>query len=176
MGGRGASSRGGVGGGKSNSLAKQEERIKIASANIGNAIKEYNEKGYITSLPINVGKVENEVARHAKSIGKPLENNTMYFTGNALVHSMRDMKQNEGIAVSAKDFKAFPKTKSSMKVYYDKSTGNYTYTNGKNKFVLQPNVRVKLKNGKKSVVSLVTATKMRSVDEFNMGKYELIKG
>lgn len=175
MGGRGASGRGGRGGGKSDSQAKKEAMAKKASENIGNAIEEYKEKGYITSLPINVGEVEKEVSAHAKSIGEPLENNTMYFTGNSMVHSLRDVKQNNGIAVTDKDFKDFPKAKSSMKVYYDISTGNYTYTDGKNKFILQPNVKVKLKNGKKSVVSLVTATKMRTGDEFNMGKYVLIK-
>lgn len=173
MGGRGAASSGG--GGKASSQSEKEAMLEKASNNIGSAIDEYKEKGFITSLPINVGKVDKEVVRHAKSIGNPLENNSMYFTGNALSHSMRDVKQNNGIAVTAEDFKSFPKNKSSMKVYYDKSTGNYTYTDGTNKFILKPNVKVKLKNGRKSVVTLVTATRMRSADEFNMGKYVLIK-
>ena len=45
----------------------------------------------------------------------------------------------------------------------------------KNKFVLETNVRIKLDNGKKEVVTLVTASKLRGVDEFETRKYTKIK-
>lgn len=62
-----------------------------------------------------------------------------------------------------------------MSVYYDIETRRYTYTDYKNKFVLEPNQKVKLANGRVYAVTLVTATKMRDSKEFNMRKYKKIK-
>ena len=149
--------------------------IQQASQNITNALQEFEQKGYITSQPILIGFVEDEVYEHSKKIGNPLQNRTMYFTGKSLVHSRRISKTNADIAVSPVDFETFPRTKSSMHIYYDTETKRYTYTDGKNKFILEPNVPIKMCDGKVLVVSLVTATKMRATDEFFMQKYVQLK-
>ena len=52
---------------------------------------------------------------------------------------------------------------------------NKCHIDMKNKFVLETNVRIKLDNGKKEVVTLVTASKLRGVDEFETRKYTKIK-
>lgn len=149
--------------------------ILQASQNLANALQEFEQKGYITSKPILVGFVEDEVFEYSKKIGNPLQNRTMFFTGKSLVHARRISKTNADIAVSPVDFETFPYTKSSMRIYYDTETKRYTYTDGKNKFILEPNVPIKMCDGKILVVSLITATKMRATDEFNMQKYVNLK-
>ena len=44
-----------------------------------------------------------------------------------------------------------------------------------NKYILEPNQKVKLANGRVYAVTLVTATKMRNTTEFRMRKYIKIK-
>lgn len=146
-----------------------------ASEAIGKALDQWETEGKITTLPIRVGDVDKVIQEHAKANGNTLANNSMYFTGKGLSHSRRASKIRDGIAVSKEDFKKFPMNKSTMKIYYDKTTKNYTYTNGHNKFVLQTNVKVKLKNGKTSSSTLVTASKMRNDVEFAMSKYIRLK-
>lgn len=148
-----------------------------ASRKIAEAVKEFKDKGQITATPINVGQADRSIRSHAESIGKPLQSDEMYFTGGAISHVMRGTKREAGIGVEERDIISFPGTKDRMEIYYDKNTGNYTYTDRKNKFVVQPNKRIKLGSGREKVVSLVTASKMREdgYTEFRMGKYTKIK-
>jgi hypothetical protein len=136
---------------------------------------EFDQVGYITSPPILIGTVEDEIAAHARIIGRPLHSRSIYFRGDDLEHAKRDTKVTAGVSVSRNDFCNFPFTKSSMSVYFDIETRRYTYTDYKNKFVLEPNQKVKLANGRVYAVTLVTATKMRDSKEFNMRKYKKIK-
>lgn len=62
-----------------------------------------------------------------------------------------------------------------MSIYFDKETHRYTYTDYKNKYILEPNQKIKLANGRVYAVTLVTATKMRNTNEFRMKKYKKIK-
>jgi len=139
------------------------------------AYNEFKEKGYITSYPILVGIVDDAVACHAQELGTPIINRAIYFKNDDLEHIWRDSKVSSGIAVSKEDVQNFPFTKSYMSIYYDSETKRYTYTDMQNKFVLETNVKIKLDNGKKEVVTLVTASKLRGVDEFEMRKYTKIK-
>ena len=142
---------------------------------IGLAYNEFKEKGCITARPICVGDVDDEVVNHAKEYGIPLISKGIYFNNDALEHIWRDSKVRSGIAVSKEDVQEFPFTKAYMTVYYDTETKRYTYTDLRNKFILETNVKIKLDNGKKEVVTLVTASKLRGVDEFEMRKYIKIK-
>ena len=74
-------------GGTVRGLTQQPERLSLedkASEAIGKALDEFAEKGYITARPINVGDVDSVIEKHAKEIGEPLENKSMYFTNDAL--------------------------------------------------------------------------------------------
>ena len=142
---------------------------------IGLAYDEFKEKGYITSYPILVGILDDAIALHSKKHGMIIQNKAIYFKNDALEHIWRDSKVNSGIAVSKEDVQNFPFAKSDMSIYYDSETKRYTYTDMINKFVLETNVKIKLDNGKKEVVTLVTASKLRGVDEFEMRKYTKIK-
>ena len=148
-----------------------------ASQRLAKAIQELDKKGFITSLPICVGKADRTIREHANSIGTPLVNDKMYFRGNAIRHAIRSSKEEAGICVSDEDFIAFPTAKSRMEIYYDKSTRNYTYTDKLNKFVVKPNQRIKIATSREKVVSLVTASRLREngYTEFKMGKYIRIK-
>lgn len=139
------------------------------------AFAEFDQLGYITSPPILIGTVEDEIVYHARSIGRPLRSRTIYFRGDELEHACRNKKKSVGIAVSRNDFCNFPFTKSSMSVYFDIEAHRYTYTDYKNKYILEPNQKVKLANGRVFAVTLVTATKMRNATEFRMKKYKNIK-
>lgn len=177
MGGRGASGRGGKGGGNVANQEAQAKRIaERASAKIEKALTQWENEGKITGNPIRVGYVDREIRRHAKQNGNALANSSMYFTGKGLSHAERASKVRDGLAVSKKDFSRFPIDKSKMKIYYDTSTKNYTYTDGKNKFVLKTNEVIKIRRGKKTTAVLVTASKLRSADEFNMKKYVKLRG
>lgn len=165
-------------GGTVRGFAKQPEGLSLedkASEAIGKALDEFAEKGYITARPINVGDVDSVIEKHAKEIGEPLNNKSMYFTNDALEHTDRDFKKELGKAVGREKLMSFPKDKYSMNIYYDTKTKRYTYANSDSKFVLQPNQRVRLKNGKEAVVSLVTASKIESMEEFNMANYIKLK-
>lgn len=165
-------------GGTVRGISQQPEGLSLedkAAEAIGKALDEFADKGFITARPINVGEVDSVIEEHAKGMGSPLENRTMYFTNDALEHTQRDFKKGLGKAVSREDLMSFPKSKSSMNIFYDTNTGNYTYANNHSKFVLRPNQRVKLKNGKEAVVSLVTASETGSMQEFNMANYVKLK-
>lgn len=165
-------------GGNVRGVNQQPQRLSFeerSSELIGKALDQWEKEGKITSLPIRVGAVDQVIRDHARENGHSLDSNSMYFTGKGLSHSRRESKIRDGLAVSKEDFKRFPADKSSMKIYYDKTTNNYTYTDGINKFVLQTNVKVKLRNGKISSSTLVTASKMRDATEFNMEKYIRLK-
>lgn len=142
---------------------------------IGLAYNEFKEKGYITAHPIFVGDVDDAVVNHAKEYGIPLISRAIYFKNDALEHIWRDSKVHSGIAVSKEDVQEFPFAKAYMTVYYDTETQRYTYTDFRNKFILETNVKIRLDSGKKEIVTLVTASKLRGVDEFEMRKYIKIK-
>ena len=99
----------------------------------------------------------------------------MYFTNKGLQHTDRDFKKALGKDVGREKLMSFPKDKHSMSIYYDTDTKRYTYANNESKFVLEPNRRVKLRNGKEAVVTLVTASKIESMQEFNMANYVKLK-
>ena len=153
-------------------LESVEQRAYYA---IGLAYNEFKEKGYITSYPILIGIIDDAIVLHSKKLGIIIQNKAIYFKNDALEHIWRDSKVNSGIAVSKEDVQNFPFDKSDMFIYYDSETKRYTYTDMINKFVLETNVKIKLDNGKKEVVILVTASKLRGVDEFEMRKYTKIK-
>ena len=125
---------------KSKTLSVEQRAYKKLRA----AFAEFNQFGYITSPPILIGTVEDEIVYHARSIGRPLRSRTIYFRGDDLEHAKRDTKVAAGISVSQNDFCNFPFTKSSMSIYFDKETLRYTYTDYKNKYILEPNQRIKL--------------------------------
>lgn len=165
-------------GGTVRGLTQQPEGLSLedkASEAIGKALDEFAEKGFITARPINVGDVDGVIEKHAKEIGNPLENKSMYFTNKGLQHTDRDFKKALGKDVGREKLMSFPKDKHSMSIYYDTDTKRYTYANNESKFVLEPNRRVKLRNGKEAVVTLVTASKIESMQEFNMANYVKLK-
>lgn len=88
---------------------------------------------------------------------------------------LKSVEQRAYDAIGLAYVQNFPFVKSDMSIYYDSETKRYTYTDMINKFVLETNVKIKLDNGKKEVVTLVTASKLRGVDEFEMRKHTKIK-
>lgn len=59
-----------------------------------------------------------------------------------------------------------------MKKFWDGDA--FVYTDYKVKFIVKPNYSLKMRNGKKEVVNLVTAGKVTDKKEFLLTKYEKI--
>lgn len=142
---------------------------------IQEAFAELEQKGFITCQPIYIGTIEEEIIIFASNINEPIGNSELYFTGDAIRHSQRQSKANAGICVAKEDYCAFPNNKATMSIFFDLETHRYTYTDFSNKFIVQPNVKIKLYQEKTVVVSLVTASKVRDISEFGMRKYIRIK-
>lgn len=142
---------------------------------IQDAFAELEEKGFITCPPIFIGVIEDEIIQFGTTINEIIECNLLYFTGDAIRHSQRQSKVDAGICVPKEKYIDFPETKKTMSIFYDFETHRYTYTDFVNKFIVQPNVKIKLEQEKVLVVSLVTASKVRDASEFGMKKYLKIK-
>lgn len=87
---------------------------------------------------------------------------------------MRDSKRAKGIAVSEKDLADFPKKRKKMDLYYDSIKRNFIYTDGKAKYVVHPNYRLTLPDGKSKVVNFITAS-VTDGKEFNQRNYTKIR-
>lgn len=144
---------------------------------IRSALTERADKGFVSSGPIYVGKVDPAIVEHAKSMGNSLKSKAMYLRGKEIKHATRTAKQLAGISVSQDDLSQFPQDKIRMEIYYDTLTGNYTYTDRINKYVFKPNKSIRIRKQQKQAMSLVTASKLREggYTEFRMKKYIKIK-
>lgn len=151
------------------SNVRQEARKKIAKV-----IEDINSKGFSMEKPFKIGEVEKRLKDFANENGVALGSREMYMTTAQIAHSVRDTKKEKGLAVSEDDLKNFPIKMNSMDLYHDKETNNFTYSDGKNKYILNPNYEIKLENGKSKVVNYITASKMVDDTEFSMRKYTKI--
>lgn len=102
----------------------------------------------------------------------------IYMTAHgshSIAHAMRDEKASVGKAVSPSDLAQFARDRRSMELYYDNKTKNFTYTDGKNKYILYPNEVIKTRCGKTKKVAFLTAQKLHSNETFKGRRYDNIK-
>ena len=142
-----------------------------------NYFEEYHNTGYITAGPISVGKVDDAVLKHLSDRGGYLSRSELYITARGIIHAMRERKARAGIQVPESELIRFPGNKDEMSVFFDQITGNYTYTDFKNKYIFSTGVKVKLGGKTERLFCLVTATHLRNngITEFGLGKYTKIK-
>lgn len=103
----------------------------------------------------------------------------IYMSPAALAHAMREKKQNDGVAVKPESVVSFLRTRRKMDLYYDRYDNLYLYVDEatKGKFVLHPNYMLKNNRKRKRRVCFITASKLRSTENFRMDKrrYEKIQ-
>lgn len=147
--------------------------VSSASRKIRKVLDDIKVLGHSKVSPFAVGRVEKRMADYARANGITLGSKSIYMGAKSLAHATRGLKVKRGIRVSDVDLVSFPQRKSSMSLYYDTTTKNFTYTNGSVKYVLHPNYKIKLKSGKTRVVNFITASKTDG-KEFNQKNYRKI--
>lgn len=130
--------------------------------------------GYSRITPFKIGSVEKRMSTFAERNGIQLASRDVYMSASAIAHATRDIKRMKGIVVSDKDLAAFPSRRKKMDLYYDSTTKNFTYTDGKTKFIVHPNYRLTLPIGKKKVTNFITAS-ITDGNEFNQRNYTKIR-
>jgi len=146
-------------------------RPNKASARIKAVFAAQEKSGYYRTPSFRIGSVGADVSRFAASHGIKLASRDIYISQKFFAHSRREQKGT--LRVSQKDISDFPARKRYMHKYYDGEI--FVYTDYKIKFIVHPNYRLKLPNGKRRVVNLITAGKVTDKNEFKQKKYEPIK-
>ena len=126
---------------------------------------------YGDKTPFSVGRVENRMARFARENNIELATPSLYMSEEKLLHSIRTAKRENGKVVSDRDLANFPAHRYKMSLYWDKDKGTFLYQHGLNAFVVHPNQEIKMTNGKKRHVIMITATKMKGVPNYNGLRY-----
>ena len=142
---------------------------------IWRVLNDVRERGFSYLAPFSIGDVEKRMANFAREHGIELGSTKVYMSSSSIAHAMRDSKVAKGLQVSDKAMMNFPRKRKTMDLYYNTRTKNFTYTDGKNKFVIHPNYTIKTASGRKKLVNFITASKMASSQEFAMKEYIKVK-
>ena len=145
-----------------------------AKEKIMTVLSDIRRQGFSRISPFKIGNVEKRMSNFAERNNIELGSRDVYMSPSAIAHATRDSKQEKGITVPGSDLAGFPSNRHKMSLYYDSTTKNFTYTDGKTKYIIHPNYRLTLPNGKKKVVNFITASKTDG-KEFNQRNYTKIR-
>ena len=145
-------------------------RISKACQTIAKVLDDIKTQGFSRISPFSIGLVEQRMQRFAKQHGIPLASKDIFMDSKHIKHATRALKEEKNIKVPERDLIKFPIKRRKMSLFYDKRTSNFTYTDGKNKFIVHPNYSLKMPNGKMKVVNFITASKVDGT-EFNQKNY-----
>lgn len=141
-----------------------------ASERIGKVLDDIEKQGFSRRVPFTIGKVEDRMRDYAKKHKIDLSSRSVYMTSSQIAHATRGTKKTAGKVVSRSDLMGFPRNMSGMKLYYDSKKKNFVYSDGRNKFIIHPNYKLKIRRNLTSKVNFVTASKTDG-KEFNQGNY-----
>lgn len=156
--------RGGSGLSKHDAGARAEQTIR-------SVIVDIERQRYSRKQPFPVGKVEDRMKKWAAANGVELGSEDLYMSAKQIAHTFRGVKIDHGIVTTTNDLVGFPKGRMTMRLFYDIENKNFVYTDGKNKFIVEPNYELKINRAKFKVVNYKTASKLEDTKEFNMKKY-----
>ena len=140
---------------------------------ISTVLDDIRQKGYSSVRPFNIGKVELRMIEYANNNNILLGSDDLYMSAKQLQHCMRDSKHAKDLVVSDTDLIAFPHTRFTMDLYYDGEC--FIYTDGKSKYIVHPNYKMKISREVVKLVNFITATKVRDPMEFTLPKYKKVK-
>lgn len=141
---------------------------------IMSVITDIEQNGYSTQPPFRVGMVDAEIRSYSNANGIELGSNSMYMSPAQIGHTMRALHAAKGIDISARELASFPRRKGGMEIYHDSNGDKFVYYDGKNKYVVQPNYRLKLPTGRTKVVNFITAYRTNGT-EFNQRNFTKIR-
>ena len=136
---------------------------------IATVLDDINQKGYSLMPPFSIGEVEARMSQFAAANGITLGSNELYMSAKQLRHCRRASKNVKGLVVTDDDLIAFPRKRFKMDLYFDGEC--FIYTDGKSKYIVHPNYRMKISREVVKLVNFITATKVKDPMEFTLPKY-----
>ena len=139
---------------------------------ITTVLADIRQKGYSSVQPFSIGKVEARMMLFAQTNAITLASNELYMSAKQLQHCMRASKVIKGLVVDDADLIGFPNNRFQMDLYYDGEC--FIYTDGKSKFIVHPNYKMKISRELVAQVNFITATRVKDPAEFTLPKYRKI--
>ena len=135
-------------------------------------LDEISQKGFSSIQPFSIGKIEERMAEFAKINDIILGGDELYMSAKQLQHCLRASKGVKGLVVDDADLIRFPKSHFQMELYYDDEC--FIYTDGRSKFIIHPNYKMKISRDLVTQVNFITATRVKDPAEFTLPKYRKI--
>ncbi len=139
---------------------------------ISSVLEDIRQKGYSRIQPFVVGNVEERMKQFALVNGITLGGDELYMSAKQLQHCLRASKGVKGLVVDDADLIRFPKSRFQMELYYDDEC--FIYTDGRSKFIIHPNYKMKISRDLVTKVNFITATRVKDPAEFTLPKYRKI--
>jgi len=132
-------------------------------------LDEISQKGFSSIQPFSIGKIEERMAEFAKINDIILGGDELYMSAKQLQHSLRASKEAKDLVVSKEELIAFPARRFTMELYYDGEC--FIYTDGKSKYIVHPNYKMKISREVVKRVNFITASRRIDRMEFNGKRY-----
>ena len=136
---------------------------------ITKVLDEISQKGFSSIQPFSIGKIEERMAEFAKINDIILGGDELYMSAKQLRHSLRASKEAKDLVVSKEELISFPARRFTMELYYDGEC--FIYTDGKSKFIVHPNYKMKISREIVKRVNFITASRRIDKMEFNGKRY-----
>ena len=158
-------------------MAKSYGGIRVSSSDIASHVRQMCNDilsvGHSRMQPFSLGSVEGRIKAFSQRQNIEVGDD-LYMSNDKVSHAIRDEKREKGIAVSVDDLVSFAINRRRMNLYYDSITKNFTYTDGKNKFIVAPLKRVKINRKSFQVAYFISAQKLNRNETFE-GNRRFIK-
>ena len=145
---------------------------KTIEEQIEAVLNDIHKKGYSSTQPFSIGKVEQRMIQFAQSNSVTLASDELYMSVKQLQHCIRASKEAKGLVVDDSELIGFPQNRFQMDLYYDGEC--FIYTNGISKFIVHPNYKMKISRELVANVNFITATRIKDPAEFTLPKYQKI--
>ena len=140
---------------------------------IAKVLDEISQKGFSSIQPFSIGKIEERMAEFAKINDIILGGDELYMSAKQLCHSLRASKEAKDLVVSKEELISFPARRFTMELYYDGEC--FIYTDGKSKYIVHPNYKMKISREIVKRVNFITASRRVDKMEFNGKRYTKIE-
>ena len=142
---------------------------KTIEEQIEAVLNDIHKKGYSSTQPFSIGKVEQRMIQFAQSNSVTLASDELYMSVKQLQHCIRASKEAKGLVVDDSELIGFPQNRFQMDLYYDGEC--FIYTDGASKYIIHPNYQMKVSREIVKLVNFITATRRTDKKEFNGKRY-----
>lgn len=131
---------------------------QLVEQNIAKVYDDVAQYGHSRMQPFYIGKVEQRMLDYAKAHNITIAGDDLYINTEKLGHGRRDSKLEKGIAATKQEMITFPKRRSSMQLYHDANGDRFVYWDGRVKYVIDPNYKIKISRKREKRAVFITAT------------------